>query len=545
MKIGLLNIEKIKKMSRKFASMITLSAALVSPFALTGCSNKQAEQTDAIETLDENATVTEEATPSVTPEVTETATPTPTVQEQNYEYTEGAWNEFKEDAWNSIKGKINNVNQDEFDAALMIFNIDYLDQNNPNILINYYSKGIDAENELNRAYNVLSQIREYNTTVDKAEDIYSTTNLLISAKDKAIITTLESYLKEVKNSETSKERVEEIFNTISDFSLGKAKIAVPLAGEIIEVAQIEMTKGAVVLSENVMQSISVECQNIIAEDKRAILDDSLRTKDVLAAIQEIMVRNNAIASVTNSQASTEETNEIIEQINFMREALVKEVEPYSVTADETYSLFAVANIDFFVDSTNSADAFKTLYGTEGFDINKTFAEAESAVEKIETYNLTATEPYDYGHFFIESETDIISIKGLVDTVHDLRSSDQNLVNESIAELKGYTQYSSEVTVNYQKYDDNGNIIDEVQKLDKNALNKGGNQLADWITYYALLNNKSIINNDQLVSDMTALVDGTTYGFTPYQDIVLMTTEYCAENNIVMYDYTVGQYKLQQ
>ena len=40
--------------------------------------------------------------------------------------------------------------------------------------------------------------------------------------------------------------------------------------------------------------------------------------------------------------------------------------------------------------------------------------------------------------------------------------------------------------------------------------------------------------------MIKLVDGSTEGFNVYYDIVLMVEEYCAENNLVVYDYVVGE-----
>ena len=40
--------------------------------------------------------------------------------------------------------------------------------------------------------------------------------------------------------------------------------------------------------------------------------------------------------------------------------------------------------------------------------------------------------------------------------------------------------------------------------------------------------------------MIKLVDGSTDGFNVYYDIVLMVEEYCAENNLVVYDYVVGE-----
>ncbi len=528
MKLSNINKEAIKKAGRKLAGVLTMISVLSLPISLTGCGGKKADETSNEEQSTE-AEVIIENNEEVANENSEMKTEQPPSNSES----ENWWNDFVKENWNDISSKINNDNKDEFDAALKVFNIEYLNENDKEVLLNYYSKGIDVESELNKAYNILSQMREYNI---HADEIYPTSSLLVSEKDKVIIETLESYLKEVKNKDTSKERVEEIFNKIKAFSLGKGKIAVVVGEKIVDVAQIDLSKGAIMLSENVMETISVLCQNIISEEQRAELDNSLRNKDDLAAIQAIMIENNALASVNNSNEEVDD--DTLNMIKEMRDIVASEVKDMGVTKEEANALFTIANIDYFMDSKASNNVFKKLYEDEQLNINTLFYYAESAVEKIEMYNLTAKDLYDYGHFFIDSKTDIISVRALVECVSNLRSGDTNKVNESVAFIKGYTQYSSKTVISYTE-------DGSEKKLDKNALNKGGNQVVNWITYYALINNKSIINNDQLVSDLKTLVDGTADGFNPYYDIVLMMTEYCAENNIAVFDYNVGTYKLEK
>lgn len=538
MKLKLINKDKIKKIGRKIAlaaTTITLAAT-----GLVGCGSKEDSKQDVT-----SSTVTTTDYSSVE---TDNYITTEPVTESDYShqstedgYTQENWNKFKDGAWTSIQGKINNVNKESFDSALLIFNLDYLSSSNIQIVYNEFAAGIDVENELNKAYIILSQIREYNTTITTAEEFYSFNNLIVSPKDRAIISGLEGYAKKIKSlsldlkNEENRKEIEEIFNTITDFSLGNSKLSVDVNGSIASVAQIELTRGGILASENIMQDISVMCQNIISEEKRKVLDDSLRSKDALAEIEMEMTKDNAIAGVINPQASEEETNKIVQMIKNNREIVANEVASMNVTKEEAYALYTVANIDYLMDTANSQNAFKVLYN-DYFDINKTFSDAESAVSKIEIYNMGVTDDsqlYTYGHFFINSETDIISTRAIEIVAHNLHSKNKSLVEESAKKLKGYTQYSSEVTINYTR---NGAEV----SLDKNALTKGGNQVIDWITYYAFLNNKSNINNDQLVDDMIKLVDGSTDGFNVYYDIVLMVEEYCAENNLVVYDYVVGE-----
>ena len=522
------NTKKIKETLKRGIATLTLGASLVSPFALSGCTKREqatnVQEQPTVVDVDNSA-----PTSDVTIEYVPVSTPVPAT------YDAATWEAFVSNAWAGIQGKINNVDYDAFRAAVTIFNIDMLDTNNAQILIDYYSQGMDTENELSKAYSLLSQMREYNTTAD---DTYNVSNLLVSEKDKAIINVLEDDLRIVKSSDTDVARIEQIFETVKNFSLGTGKLAVVIGGQIVEVPQTELSKGGIMLSENIMQAISVECQNIIAEERRAELDNSLNAADALAGIQEIMIRNNAISSVVNQQTSEEAQQDIIDQVNFMLNAINTEVSPMGVNADEVKALFMVANANYFESTADTQAAFKAIYG-EVIDFPTMFNNAESAVEKLEMYNISASTLYDYGHFFIDSTNDIISIKGLVDTVHQLYSPDRAVVDNAIYELKGYTQYNPLATINYQTVDEYGNVS-EFKSLDKNALTLGGNQVADWITYYAFTNARGIINNDQLTNDMLSLVNGTSFGFIPYDDIVLMYTGFCAANNEATFQYKIGE-----
>lgn len=517
---------------RKATPLIATSMAILT---ITGCSPKtdvpdaSTEQTQETETQSEQQTENQES------------------QQTEYEYTQEMWDEFEQQAWDSIQGKINNTNRESFAAALKVFNIQYLDLENASILINYYGKGIDQENELNQAYNVLSQIREYNTTISSADEFYSFKNLVVSQVDKAILGSLEDLAREFKSldlkTETGKARAEEIFTTIYNFSNGTGKLAVAVGGEIIEVAQIELTDGAIMASENIMQDISVMSQNVISEERRADLDKTLRTQDALARIQEIMIRNGAIASVTVSQANDEEAQKAYENVLAIQKYLAEEVSSMGVTEEESNALFVIANIDYFMSTANNQKAFALLFA-DGINLNEVFGNAEAAVEKIETYNRqveTEEEVYKYGHYIISSREDIISVNALISNFRNIKNGNEEVVAKSVEEIKGYTQYSSESTVTYHEINSDGTINPDVIKLDKNALTKGGNQLVDWITFYNVKAYQEQFG-EELSSYLMELVSEPTNGITPTYDIILMVDNYCAENNVAKYDYQTGKVK---
>ena len=539
MKMNFVDMKKIKELGKKTA-LVGISTIMLAT-ALTGCAgktdNKQIEVSEIPAAVQvETAAPTDATLASATYD--ENAT---------YEYTQEMFDAFVNDAWASLNGKINNINEEDFRIALMILNIDYLNENNPQIIIDACARGIDVERELNKMYNVLSQIREYNTSLAEGETYYSFSNLMISAKDRAVLPVLENYARTVHqfNPENPEdvERANQIFDNVLGFSKGETKLPVVIGDQLIEVAQIELTKGGVIASENIMQDISVSSQRLVSEERRAELDQSLMMRDVIAKIQEILIEKNAIAGVTVSTASSEEQAQILEQVNYMETELANEVAPFGVTQEESDALFVIANIDYFMNSTNSHNVFTTMYAN-GFNLDQTMELAESAVRKIEEHNLTVTNAndlYNYGHYFIESETDIISVRAMVEEVHRLKSTDAEVVADTIMDIKAYTQYSSEGYVTYQE-NSNGELSGPI-RLDKNALDKGGNQVIDWITYYALMNYRQLfVGNEGLYDALVQYVSDRTNGLTPYDDIVLMVDDFCAENNITVYNYEVGTQK---
>lgn len=548
--------DKLRKYSkpRNFvtkATAITL-AGVMSMSMLTGCGDKT-KDADVKATAEQEQTQEVLSNEELMAKIADLEAKVAELEgedvKESYAYSEEEWKQFSDEAWKNLNGIINNVDRAAFDSALMILNIDFLNTNNPQILRSYYAKGIDVENELNNLYSLLSQIREYNTV--NPTDRYLMTVLSLSSNDTYILSTLEDYAAEVVTlkadleKDGNKKRIQEIFDIVKAFSDGTGKIKVNKEGEEVEVAQIELTKGGVVASENIIQTISVYCQNIVKEESRKDLDKTLRTTDVLAKIQEVMVANNAVAMATEKQISAEEQAEMLEKVNYLRDAVAKELEAFDVTKEEAYSLYTVANINFFMDSKASSDVLKAMY-IDGINLNDIFTQAEAAVYKIQMHNRTVTDAkdlYKYNHLFISDKEDILSISALTNTIYELGSTDEKTKDNAAAIIKGYTQYSSQTTVQYKEKDANGNVIEETKKLDKNALTDGATQIADWMTYYALTDYKKSFENDELVKSLTQLVDGSQEGLSTFDNIVLLVDDYCADKNVVVYDYQPGKVKV--
>lgn len=460
----------------------------------------------------------------------------------NDTYTQDKWDAFVTECKNTLSGKINNENQEGIEAALLLFNIDYLDENAKQILLTHYEQGQDVEAELNKLYSVLSQVREYNTTTATPDTYLSYADVMLDEQDKAIIAVLDGYAKEVMTlrqnlTEENKNRIQEIFNIIYKFSNGTGTIKVTINGAEQDIAQIHLSHGGIFAAENIAQDISVLSRNIVSQEERENLDAELRSKDTLAKTQEKINIYTAMASVNAKGVNAEAQEKVVNQYNYQLDVITQELATMDITAEEAQALFTLTNIDYFMDSTNSQHAFDVIY-EEGFDINATFRNAEEAVRKIQAYDDTQDQVYDMARLVIASQSDAISLRAFTQTAHGVNSADANVVANSVHIVKGYTQFSSEATVDYQTKDQDGNVINH--SIDKNGLGKGAYQVVNWYTYYSVSNHKGAYG--QVADSLIQLVDGTQVGLNPYDQIVLEVEDYCAENNIIVYDYEVGNTK---
>ena len=365
---------------------------------------------------------------------------------------------------------------------------------------------------------------------------------MLDEQDKAIISVLDGYAKEVITlrsdlTEANVNRIKEIFDIIYKFSNGTGTIKVTINGAEQDIAQIHLSHGGIFAAENIAQDISVLSRNIVSQEDREKLDSELRSKDTLAKTQEKINIYTAMASVNAKGVNAEAQEKVVNQYNYQLGVIAKELEVMGVTAEEAQALFTVTNIDYFMDSTNSQHAFDVIY-ENGFDINAAFTNAEEAVRKIQAYDDTQEQVYDMARLVIASEADAISLRAFTQTAHGVTSSDATVVANAAHIVKGYTQFSSEATVDYQTKDANGDVVNH--SIDKNGLGKGAYQVVNWYTYYSVSNHKSAYGT--IADSLIQLVDGSQVGLNPYEQIVLEVEDYCAENNIVVYNYEVGNTK---
>jgi len=457
----------------------------------------------------------------------------------NDTFTQAEWDAFVVECKNAFVGKINNVDEEGMKAAFIIFNIDYLEDNAKQVLLNHYSQGQDVEAELNNIYAVLSQVREHNTELTNADDYLSYTAAIKDEQDKAILTVLDNYAKEVITlkqdlNDTNRQRIQEIFDIIDAFSRGEGTIKVTINGEVKEFAQANLSHGGIFAAENIAQDISVLSRNIVSQEKREDLDKLLNSRNTLAKTQETIIKYTAISSINAPGINEEEQTKVVNTFNYYLDVISGELAAMDITREETQALLMITNIEYFMDSANSQNAFGIIY-KDGFDINGTFEKAEEAVRKIQAYDDTHDVVYNMSRLVMNSEGDLLALKAFSQFAHGITSTDATVVQSTANTIKGFSQYSKDVTIDYEITRADGTT--ETCKIDKNGLTSGAKQVINWYTYYSVSNHKTAYG--ATADAILPLVDGSEYGLDPYESIVLMVEDKCADNNIVIYNYNMG------
>lgn len=548
-------IEELKqaKVDRKGLGAKAIAIALASVTivsTLTGCGGEQ--------NANENT-----PTPSETPVVsTETPAPTetPTETEENVglevgngfiigandTYTSSDWDSFVKSGLEVVSGKINNNNSARFEVALSVLNCEYLSNKGEKVLAEQYALGTDVESILNAYYSLTSQIREYNIEVGNVDEYLEMSSLLIDSRDQAIISQLESYAKEVIElrkdlTDANKARIQEIFDIVLAFANGTGTIEVTIDGKVETVAEIDLSRGGILAAENIAQTISVMSKDIVSQEERETLDGQLRSQDTLAKVQEIIIKYQTFGSMLyeiNAETQAETQNDIFDNYTKGYSIILTDLKAMGCSEAEAKALYTLTNIDYFVDSTQSRNVLELIYAN-GIDINAMFKDAESAIAKIVEYNdsqESVDKVYDLARLSMASVEDAISLRQFARTAYNVTSENETVATDAVNCVKGYSQYSSDVTIDYQTTELDGTVVDH--SLDKNALSKGATQVINLYTYYSVMNHKSVYGN--YADAILPLVDGSQTGLSPYDSIVLMVEDHCADRNIVVYNYTMGE-----
>ena len=510
-------------------AFITILSAAAIAFSFSGCSNKKKEQPaqSNISTSDSSELRADEQS---VPEVQKFTT-----------IDKSSWPNFKKSVYDVSESKFNNdINIENLETALIILNMDNLKNNNLNALDYYFesSKGIDVNDEMNQLFKLLTFIREYNTNISNADEYYSFNNILLNMDDNTKVdATVINYLEKVtkqfitykanlekgKNSPDDEALIKSYFDEVTKFAQG--------TGSIEDIYQVDLSNDGIIASENIMQQISILAQNFISFEDRNYLDNALNSHNYIHNVEMNVAELNGHARPVADNNSVE----ILNKVNAQIAAGYDEIKSTGVTEEEFKALVVIANIDYFVKDVNNLVVFKSLYDNQ-IDIDELFEKAEAAVEKIQIYNASVKDSksmYDYGHIYINSVTDIMNTKYVSKLSYSIIHSTGNEFDNAASKIKLFNQYSEELTETYT-------YNDETYKVSKVSISEGATQIINWISYYTYINNKSKFNNDEYVNNMIEFVDGSMPGLNPYEEIVLMTSDFCAKKNEGSYTYKIGE-----
>lgn len=507
------------------AFIALISAATL---AFSGCSSKKIEKNDIdanpTQELFAEETVTE---PTIYPTVVKTD-----------------WSTYNASVQDLIDSKaINSMSKENLETALLLLNMNYLKTNNLSVLDQYFvkSKGVDINDEMNQLYKLLSTVRENNTSTTRVDRFISFEDLLLnidsskSNNDYIVVNYLEGKVKNAINSiyndkdglsEKNINNLQKTFDEIKAFADGK--------GTICNLYQIDLSNDGIIATENIMQQYSVLAQKFISLEQRNELDKILNSHNYLYNLEQNISELNGYA---RPAATAEESLKIKENVLNQRTKGYDDVKFFGVTEEEYNSLFAIANIDYFMRDVNNSAVFSSIYGSKA-DIDNMFINAETAVQKIESYNLKVTnkeELYDYGHLYVSSVNDILNTRYVVNLTFDI-ANNTNDFNSSATKLKLYNQYSEELSSTTYTYEN------ETYRIGKNTLSEGATQINNWISYYTYVVNRTKFNDDKYVDNMISLVNGSVDGLNPYDEIVLMVTDFCANKNEGAFQYKIGELK---
>ena len=529
------NLRFYKETIKKLKGRVAAGATALVMLSMTSCGTKIAKNNSIKNQGDNSQSITQVDVPTYVTDYSKTGI-----------YTESDYSHFVDNAYAGVKDIRINISKDDFNTAVLMLNQEHLTNTKENdtqlILDNYFknSEGINVYDDANQLFQLLAEIRNYNTEYYADNNIYSFTNVIIPEllpeEELKVILKLEEYTALVReyykgtDKAPSKEEVETIFETVSAFGMGTGKIE----GK----TQVSLSNGAIFVTENLVQEISVMCQNVIPFEKREELDNKLNSANGLFNLENAW---SDMAYHMSRMENVEFDKDLYAKVLTKRNNLVEEVKNFSVTDKQISSLFAIANMDYFMKDTKNVMIFKEMYGEE-FDITEAYNDALSAMAQIEFHNYSSDvnnkEMFDISKLFIDNKEDSLSVKGIMSVIDSLNSNNHASIDKAAKFLLDYSKYSNLATVN--AYDEE---TGEILYLDKNSLSKGGTQVVNWLTLYAMVTYRSVINNDLYVENTIPLVDGNNELSDIYSEMVVMYDEHCAIRNPEEYNYEAPKTKI--
>ena len=536
-------MNKYESKLKKMLAVLTASTTLIT---ISGCSNK-----DKAAQPDEAAPTTSYT--DTTESVETTTTTTEPVKKERVEYdgsyTTEMWNVFLNNEWEDVTKVIKSSDKEGFITALYMLNIDAIKENNPNLIYEFLEagRGNNTNDDLNKIFKTLSEVTTHNLTIENLNDFYSYSEFLSSKEDKEYVANFEGYAKKMisleakyNNGTLTEQDIKEakaIMDDVIGFAQGDKKIN--------DKALAELSKGTIFACEEIIKVTGTRYRNLRVYNNTTYIDEETYNKFIeginsTRVLSFIQADWNYFAGGADilSPISKEEADKAFNKIISQRTKLYEDGNILGLTQEEVDALYAIVNIDYFVQDSTNKSAFNKIY-SEGFDLNMNLYLAESAIKKIADYNATVKNEenlYDYTRFIIANKEAVITLFGLIPSVHAIYTEDTN-ANEIAQKLIDYAAYSDQAYFK-ASFDFNDGKGVQTYTLDKNSLSVGANDLVNKIIYYTFIDNQDVIA-PQLVTDAVALTDGTMAISKTQEQISLMLNGVCLEKNEVLDTYEVG------
>lgn len=536
-------MNKFESKLKKMLAVLTASTTLIT---ISGCSNKN-------KAAQPEESIPETSYSDTTEPVETTTTATTSVQVSRIEYdgsySDVMWDVFLDNEWEDVTKVIKSSDKEGFITALYMLNIDAIKENNPNLVYDFLKegRGNNTNDDLNKIFKTLSEVTTHNLTIKNSKDFYSYSEFLSSKEDKEFVTKFEEYATSIINLEAKYNNgtlteadaiaAKSIMDDVIAFAQGDKKIN----GKALA----ELSKGAIFACEESIKVAGTRYRNLRVYNNKTYIDEETYNKFIeginsTRVLSFIQVDWNYFAGGADmlSPITKEEADEAYNKIISQRTKLYEDGKLLGLTNEEVDALYAIVNIDYFVQDSTNKSAFNKIYST-GFDLNMNLYLAESAIKKIADYNATVKNEqnlYDYTRFIIDNKEAIITLFGLIPSVHTIYTKDAN-ANTVAQNLVDYAAYSDQSYFKASFDFKDGNGL-QTYTLDKNSLSVGVNDLVNKIIYYTFVDNQDILSQ-QLVKDAVALTDGTEAISKTQEQISLMLNGVCLEKNEVLDTYEVG------
>lgn len=416
------------------------------------------------------------------------------------------WNDYVDETYKLITNNKIVINKDSAETTLLMLNYDgiYNSTSDKREILNDYfknAKKINAYNDGELTLRLLDAIKTNNTSKDANKNFIKPSTILsdnVLEPDMAVISAFEKDAETLHNycngndKELSNEAALSIFNSVKSY-----------CNNLYEIDGYYFTdlsySGSIVV-ENLMQQIITMSENFTNSDERIELETKIKSFNTINRLEtEWYSYATKISNNVSSEYVDSDFVLLVNSIDEKRKELHKQISKcVPSTYEQSSDLFAIANIDYFM---NNTEVFNYLY--PDFDFDKAYSNADNLVESITIYNtIPDANQLSLGDLIIDNNNDKFSIKGIEHFINNINNGDEKEIKNNASFLLRYSNYESDATINVSDNNSGTQV-----KIGKANISKGATQIINWETLYTIYMSKDKINNEELSNSIINLVDG--------------------------------------